>query len=51
MKLAKQKEAAIAFSRAIDKLDAAALANLVSDNFEFEMMGRLPWRQADSRQA
>jgi ketosteroid isomerase-like protein len=42
MELAKQKEAAVAFLRAIDKLDVAALANLVSDNFEFEMMGRLP---------
>ena len=42
MDLAKQKEAAAAFLRALDKLDPATLANLVSDNFEFEMMGRLP---------
>ena len=42
MELANQKEAAIAFLHAIDKLDAAALANLVCDDFEFEMMGRLP---------
>jgi uncharacterized protein len=42
MELAEQKETAIAFLHAIDKLDTAALANLVSDNFEFEMMGRLP---------
>jgi len=42
MNLAKQKEAATAFLRALDKLDPATLANLVSDNFEFEMMGRLP---------
>lgn len=42
MELAKQKDAAIAFLRAIDKLDTAELANLVSDDFEFEIMGRLP---------
>ena len=42
MDLAKQKEAATAFLRALDKLDPATLANLVSDDFEFEMMGRLP---------
>ena len=42
MDLAKQKEAAAAFLRALDKLDPATLANLVSDNFEFEMKGRLP---------
>jgi ketosteroid isomerase-like protein len=42
MELARQKEAATSFLRAIDKLDTAALGNLISDNFEFEMMGRLP---------
>ncbi len=42
MDLAKQKEAATAFLHAIDKLDPNALANLISENFEFEMMGRLP---------
>jgi uncharacterized protein len=42
MELAKQKEAATTFLRALDKLDPAVLASLISDNFEFEMMGRLP---------
>ena len=42
MELDKHKEAAAAFLRALDQLDPATLANLVSDNFEFEMMGRLP---------
>ena len=42
MDLSEQKEAATAFLRALDTLDPATLANLVSDNFEFEMMGRLP---------
>ena len=38
----KQKEAAQTFLRALDKLEPAVLGNLISDNFEFEMMGRLP---------
>ena len=42
MELAKQKEAATTFLRALDKLDPAVLGSLISDNFEFEMMGRLP---------
>jgi ketosteroid isomerase-like protein len=42
MELAKQKEAATTFLRALDKLDPAVLGSLLSDNFEFEMMGRLP---------
>ena len=42
MELAKQKEAATTFLRALDKLDPAILDSLISDNFEFEMMGRLP---------
>ena len=42
MELARQKEAATTFLRALDKVDTAVLGNLVSDNFEFEMMGRLP---------
>jgi ketosteroid isomerase-like protein len=42
MELAKQKEAATTFLRSLDKLDLDILAGLISDNFEFEMMGRLP---------
>jgi ketosteroid isomerase-like protein len=42
MELAKQKETATTFLRALDKLDPAVLGSLISDNFEFEMMGRLP---------
>jgi ketosteroid isomerase-like protein len=42
MESTKQKEAATSFLHAIDKLDTGVLNNLISDNFEFEMMGRLP---------
>jgi ketosteroid isomerase-like protein len=42
MDLAKQKEAATTFLRCLDKLDPKVLSELLSDNFEFEMMGRLP---------
>ena len=42
MELAKQKEAATSFLRALDQLNPALLGSLISDNFEFEMMGRLP---------
>jgi ketosteroid isomerase-like protein len=42
MELAKQKDTATTFLRALDKLDLAALGSLLADNFEFEMMGRLP---------
>jgi len=42
MELASQKEAATTFLRALDKVDLAVLAGLISDNFEFEMMGSLP---------
>jgi hypothetical protein len=38
MELAKQKEAAATFLRALDKLDPAILDSLISDNFELEMM-------------
>jgi len=41
MDIDKQKEAARAFLHAIDHVDPAALANLIAENFEFEMMGRL----------
>jgi uncharacterized protein len=42
MELAKQKEAATTFLQALDKIDPAVIGNLISDDFEFEMMGRLP---------
>jgi ketosteroid isomerase-like protein len=42
MELARQKEVATTFLHALDKLDPASLGNLIADNFEFEMMGRLP---------
>jgi ketosteroid isomerase-like protein len=42
MELAKQKEAATTFLQALDKIDPALFGNLISDDFEFEMMGRLP---------
>ena len=42
MELAKQKEAATTFLRALDKLDPTVIGSLISDNFEFELMGRLP---------
>ena len=42
MELAKQKEAATTFLQALDKIEPAALGNLISDDFEFELMGRLP---------
>jgi len=42
MELAEQKQAATTFLQALDKIDPAVLGNLISDDFEFEMMGRLP---------
>jgi ketosteroid isomerase-like protein len=42
MELMKQKEAATAFLLALDKVDPTVLGSLISDNFEFEMMGCLP---------
>jgi uncharacterized protein len=42
MELAKQKEAATTFLQVLDKVDPAVIGNLISDDFEFEMMGRLP---------
>src|SRR6516225_1756080 len=42
MELAEQKQAATKFLQALDKIDPAVLGNLISDDFEFEMMGRLP---------
>lgn len=42
MDLAKQKESATSFLRALDKVDSALMESLISDDFEFEMMGKLP---------
>lgn len=42
MGLAKQKESATSFLRALDKVDSALMESLISDDFEFEMMGKLP---------
>jgi uncharacterized protein len=38
----KQKESATSFLRALDKVDSALMESLISDDFEFEMMGKLP---------
>ncbi len=42
MNLEQQKERALAFLKGLEKPDAAAQADLITDDFEFEMMGRLP---------
>jgi ketosteroid isomerase-like protein len=42
MNLAEQKERALDFLKGLDKNDAAALASIIGDDFEFEMMGALP---------
>jgi hypothetical protein len=42
MDLAKQKESATSFLHALDKVDSALMESLISDDFEFEMMGKLP---------
>jgi len=42
MTAAEQKEKALAFLRTLENPDPAAIAPLIADNFEFEMMGRLP---------
>jgi hypothetical protein len=42
MNLAEQKERAVSFLHCLDKPDPAMLEKLLADNFEFEMMGRLP---------
>ncbi len=42
MDIAQQKENALAFLRTIEKPDAEAMAGLVTEDFEVEMMGRLP---------
>jgi uncharacterized protein len=42
MNLEQQKERALAFLRGLEEPDAQAYADLIADDFEFEMMGRLP---------
>jgi ketosteroid isomerase-like protein len=42
MNVAEQKERAVSFLKCLDTPDAAMLEKLIADNFEFEMMGRLP---------
>src|SRR5271166_6446151 len=42
MNLEQQKEKARTFLMTLDKPDAKFLGELLADNFEFEMMGRLP---------
>src|SRR5215475_3829296 len=42
MDIAAQKEAALTFLRNLDKPDPSSLEKILADNFEFEMMGRLP---------
>jgi ketosteroid isomerase-like protein len=42
MNLEQQKERALAFLKNFEKADAAVFAEIITDDFEFEMMGRLP---------
>ncbi len=42
MMLEQQKEKARRFLASLERADAKELSDLISDNFEFEMMGRLP---------
>jgi len=42
MDLGNQKDAATSFLRALDKNDSAIMGPLMAEDFEFEMMGRLP---------
>ena len=42
MNLEQQKERALTFLKNFEKPDPKAFADLISDDFEFEMMGRLP---------
>src|SRR5205807_4803476 len=39
---AEQKEKALSLLRSFDNPDVKAIEPLIADNFEFEMMGRLP---------
>src|SRR5260370_37043723 len=42
MNLEQQKERALTFLRGLEKPDASSYQDLLADDFEFEMMGRLP---------
>jgi len=42
MNVQEQKERALTFLKNFEKPDAKAYENLIADDFEFEMMGRLP---------
>ena len=42
MNLEQEKERALTFLKNFEKPDPKAFADLISDDFEFEMMGRLP---------
>lgn len=42
MTLTEEKEKALAFLRTLDIPDPKVIGDLIADNFEFEMMGRLP---------
>jgi ketosteroid isomerase-like protein len=42
MNLSEQKERALAFLKNLEHADAKAFEGMLADNFEFEMMGRLP---------
>jgi ketosteroid isomerase-like protein len=42
MNLEQQKERALTFLKNFEKPDAKVYENIIDDNFEFEMMGRLP---------
>jgi ketosteroid isomerase-like protein len=42
MNLEQQKERALAFLKNFEKPEAKAYAEIIADDFEFEMMGRLP---------
>ncbi len=42
MNLEQQKELALTFLKGFEKPDAKTYENIIADDFEFEMMGRLP---------
>ncbi|HWN56754.1 MAG TPA: hypothetical protein VNO74_01565, partial [Methylomirabilota bacterium] len=42
MNLEQQKECALNFLKGFEKPDAKTFENIIADDFEFEMMGRLP---------
>src|ERR1700730_1416447 len=42
MNVEQQKERALTFLKNLEKPDAKVFENIIADDFEFEMMGRLP---------